>query len=83
MDLNSLENISIKRVIERGTAKILEQNENCILVYDEVSKALMLDCVNIDEAERVLEANDVENQEAFLLEKPQWMISHLFHQSMT
>ena len=61
MDLNTLENISIKRVIERGTAKILEQNENCILVYDEVSKALMLDCVNIDEAERVLEANDVEN----------------------
>lgn len=70
MNIDSLENLNIKRVLERGTGKALVQNERCILVKDEVSGALMLASEDNDEAIKALETNDVVNTQLLVVTNP-------------
>ena len=49
MDLTVIENLSIDRIIKRGTAEIIEKDVDAILLKDTVSKGVMLAC---DDAEK-------------------------------
>jgi len=42
MNLTDIHNLGIKKILDRGTGTILEQDENGIFVYDSISKAYML-----------------------------------------
>ena len=44
MNLNSIENLGIKRVLKRGTGEIIYRDNDVILVRDKVSKALLFAC---------------------------------------
>ena len=69
MDLTTIENLNIDRVIKRGTAQIIERVDDAILLKDTKSKALMLAC---DEVEKGIEILELNNGEA----KPLIMISN-------
>lgn len=69
MDLTTIENLNIDRVIKRGTAQIIERADDAILLKDTMSKALMLDCDDVAKGIEILERN---NGEA----KPLIMISN-------
>ena len=69
MDLTTIENLNIDRVIERGTAQIIERAEDVILLKDTESKALMLACDDVAKGIEILERNNGE-------EKPLIMISN-------
>ena len=69
MDLTTIENLNIDRVIKRGTAQIIERADDAILLKDTKSKALMLAC---DEVEKGIEILELNNGEA----KPLIMISN-------
>ena len=57
MDLNTIENLNIKYVLDRGTGTIIYQNDSTILVHDEVSKALMLASDDVEEGIEILDKN--------------------------
>ncbi|MBQ7077280.1 MAG: GNAT family N-acetyltransferase [Lachnospiraceae bacterium] len=44
MNLNSIENLGIERVLKRGTGEIIYRDNDAILVRDKVSKALLFAC---------------------------------------
>ena len=69
MDLTTIENLNIDRVIKRGTAQIIERADDAILLKDIKSKALMLACDEVEKGIEILERN---NGEA----KPLIMISN-------
>ena len=69
MDLTTIENLNIDRVIKRGTAQIIERVDDAILLKDTKSKALMLACDEVEKGIEILERN---NGEA----KPLIMISN-------
>ncbi|SFU77086.1 GNAT family N-acetyltransferase [Butyrivibrio sp. M55] len=69
MDLTTIENLNIDRVIRRGTAQIIERAEDVILLKDTESKALMLACDDVAKGIEILERNNGE-------EKPLIMISN-------
>ena len=69
MDLTTIENLNIDRVIKRGTAQLIERADDAILLKDTKSKALMLAC---DEVEKGIEILELNNGEA----KPLIMISN-------
>ena len=69
MDLTTIENLNIDRVIKRGTAQIIERADDAILLKDTKSKALMLACDEVEKGIEILERN---NGEA----KPLIMISN-------
>ncbi|WP_051625221.1 GNAT family N-acetyltransferase [Butyrivibrio sp. AE2005] len=69
MDLTTIENLNIDRVIKRGTAQIIERADDAILLKDTMSKALMLACDDVAKGIEILERN---NGEA----KPLIMISN-------
>ena len=69
MDLTTIENLNIDRVIKRGTAQIIERADDAILLKDTISKALMLACDDVEKGIEILERN---NGEA----KPLIMISN-------
>ena len=48
MDISSIDYISFRRVIERGTAEIIEEGKDFLFLYDTVSETYMLAC---DDAE--------------------------------
>lgn len=68
MDLTTIENLNIDRVIKRGTAQIIERADDAILLKDTESKALMLACDDALKGIEILEQNSGE-------EKPLIMIS--------
>ncbi len=53
--LNSIKNLNIKRVLDRGTGKIIYQDDKSILVLDEISKAYMLACDDTNDGMNILE----------------------------
>lgn len=55
LKINSLENLNIKRVLERGTGKIIYQDDKSIFILDEVSKAYMLACDDTTDGMNILE----------------------------
>ena len=57
LNINTLENLNIKRVLERGSGKEIYRDESAILVLDEVSKAFMIACDDADFGMNVLEKN--------------------------
>lgn len=48
MELSKIEDLSIDRVLRRGTGEILEEREDAILVRDRVSGIFMLACTDRD-----------------------------------
>ena len=52
MDLKRIEYLGIDRVLQRGTGHIIEENEELLLVYDDVSGAFFLVC---DDEEKTIE----------------------------
>lgn len=54
MDIKAIENLNIDRVLQRGTGQIIEQRPDAILVYDEVSKGMMLACDDAAAGEEML-----------------------------
>lgn len=50
LDFSQPELVGFKRVIDRGTAIILEESENGIFLYDTVSEAAMIVCEEFDKA---------------------------------
>ena len=44
MNLNSIENLGIERVLKRGTGEIIYRDNDAILVRDKVSRAFLLAC---------------------------------------
>ena len=44
MDLTGIDYLGFDRVIKRGTAEILEQDDDVLLLFDTVSKAYMMAC---------------------------------------
>ena len=69
MDLTTIENLNIDRVLRRGTAQIIEEADDAILLKDTVSKALMLACDDVARGIEILERYNGE-------EKPLMMISN-------
>ena len=57
ININTLENLNIKRILERGSGKEIYRDESAILVLDEVSKAFMIACDDADFGMNVLEKN--------------------------
>ena len=57
MDLTVIENLSIDRVIKRGTAKIIEKDVDAILLKDTVSKGVMLACDDAEKGMGILTRN--------------------------
>lgn len=47
MDYSNVDRVGLDRVIERGTADILEQQDNALLIRDRVSGAVMLLCDDV------------------------------------
>lgn len=58
MDLTTIENLNIDRVLRRGTAQIIEEADDAILLKDTVSKALMLACDDVAKGIEILERNN-------------------------
>ena len=58
MDLTTIENLNIDRVLRRGTAQIIEEADDAILLKDTVSKALMLACDDVVKGIEILERNN-------------------------
>ena len=69
MDLTTIENLNIDRVIKRGTAQMIERADDAILLKNTKGKALMLACDEVEKGMEILERN---NGEA----KPLIMISN-------
>lgn len=42
MDLKNIDYLGIERVLRRGSGKVIEESENALLVFDEVSRAYFL-----------------------------------------
>ena len=57
IDLNTLENLGIKRIIDRGTGKVVAENDGAVLYFDSVSEGYFLVCDNEDSALELLEQN--------------------------
>ena len=55
MDISGIDYVGLRRVIERGTAEIIEENDDCMFLHDEVSGAYMLACDDDDMAMAVLD----------------------------
>jgi len=55
MDLSGIDYIAIRRILERGTAEIIEQNEDVLFLRDTVSGVNMLACEDDELAREVLE----------------------------
>lgn len=51
LDLLKIENLGIEKIIRRGTAEILERDDDGIFVYDTVSKIYMVSSPDIEKAE--------------------------------
>ena len=51
MDLNRIEYLGLRRVMDRGTAEIIEQSEDVLFILDTVSEVSMLAC-EVDELAR-------------------------------
>lgn len=47
IDLLKIENLGIEKVIHRGSAEIIEQDEDGIFVYDTISKVYMISCLDL------------------------------------
>lgn len=56
-DLNTIENLGIKRILDRGTGKIVAENEGATLYFDSVSEAYFLACDDEDAGIKLLEDN--------------------------
>ena len=54
LDMNKAENLSIKRLLDRGTAEILEKSDTGIFVRDTLSGAHMISDNDVDEGRRWL-----------------------------
>ncbi len=57
MDLTVIENLSIDRIIKRGTAEIIEKDVDVILLKDTVSKGVMLACDDAEKGMGILTRN--------------------------
>ena len=55
MDLNRIEYLGLRRVMDRGTAEIIEQNEDVLFIMDTVSEVNMLACENDELAREVID----------------------------
>jgi GNAT superfamily N-acetyltransferase len=55
MDFSGIEYIAIRRIVERGTAEIIEQSEDVLFLSDTVSGVNMLACEDDDLARKVME----------------------------
>ena len=44
MDIDGIDHLGIKRVLERGSGRIIAERENALLVYDRISGAYFLAC---------------------------------------
>ncbi len=55
MDLSGIEYIAIRRVVERGTAEIIEQSEDVLFIRDKVSGVNLLACEDDELAREVME----------------------------
>ena len=65
MDINLIENLNFKHVIDRGTGRIIVHTEKELIVFDERSKTLMIAC---DDAHEGLEELDkIDMSDIFLV----------------
>ena len=55
MDISSIDYISFRRVIERGTAEIIEEGEDFLFLYDSVSETYMLACDDAEAGKALLD----------------------------
>ena len=55
MDLNRIEYLGLRRVMDRGTAEIIEQSEDVLFILDTVSEVSMLACEDDELAREVME----------------------------
>lgn len=67
MDLTTIENLNIDRVIKRGTAQIIERADDAILLKDTMSKALMLACDDVAKGIEILERNNGEEKSLIMI----------------
>ncbi len=54
MDINDVNYINLKTVLQRGTAEIIEETDDVLFLYDSVSETYMLGCENEEHAEDVI-----------------------------
>ena len=55
MDLSGIEYLGFKRIMERGTAEIIEQSDDVLFIMDKVSGVNMLACEDDELAKEVIE----------------------------
>ena len=55
MDLSGIEYVAIRRIVERGTAEIIEQSEDVLFLRDTVSGVNLLACEDDELAREVME----------------------------
>ena len=56
-DLTKIEYLGIERILKRGTGKVIEQQEDALLILDQLSGVWMLGCENAAAGEEVLRRN--------------------------
>ena len=71
MDLTVIENLSIDRIIKRGTAEIIEKDVDAILLKDTVSKGLMLACDDAEKGMEILTRNIKETHPLLMISNPE------------
>lgn len=71
MDLTVIENLSIDRVIKRGTAEIIEKDVDAILLKDTVSKGVMLACDDAEKGMEILTRNIKETHPLLMISNPE------------
>lgn len=57
MELSGIDLLGIERVLKRGTGKVIERQDDALLVYDSVSGAYMLGCEDSAQGADVLQRN--------------------------
>ena len=55
MDISGIEYLPVRRVVERGTAEIIEQSEDVLFVRDKVSGVYLMACEDDELAREVME----------------------------
>ena len=55
MNLNSIENLGIERVLKRGTGEIIVEESDVVLVRDKISKAYLLSADNTEKGIAILD----------------------------
>lgn len=71
MDISSIEYVVFQHIMKRGTGKIIEENDNYLLIFDSVSEGYYLACVDHESGMKILDKYITKDWKLLMVTEPE------------